>query len=254
MEAKMAKLLVVDDDVGSLAWMVPALESRGHVVRGFESASAALAALEAWRPDLIIADILMPEMDGLTFARLVRRHRGVPLMFLSIAKKEAEAVIAEAVGYVRKPTTADEIRAAVDRVLGRRSERNTIFVVDDDPAIRELYPAFLEPRFTVATAEHGVAALEVLSAQRVDLAIIDIHMPVMNGVELIRKIRATPALADLPVIVQTSDLTALGAPIWRDLHVSVRLDKADFLTWISRQIDEHVGITSAPRPRGSVPA
>src|SRR5262249_25827543 len=117
-ERTMARLLVIDDDANTLEWMIPALASRGHQVRGLSRATMAMSTIDEWAPDLIIADILMPEMDGLTFARATRRHRGVPVMFVSVAKKQAEAVIAGALGYVQKPATAAEVRAAVDRVLG----------------------------------------------------------------------------------------------------------------------------------------
>jgi CheY-like chemotaxis protein len=243
-----ARLLLVDDDTGTLGWMAPALESRGHVVRTFANALAALDALETWAPDLILADIVMAEMDGLTFARLARRYRGVPVMFISIASKQAEAVIAGAVGYVQKPASADEVRTAVDRILGRRAERNVILVVDDEAATRELYQAFLEPRFVVLGAENGLVALAMLAARHVDLAIVDVHMPVMNGVELIQRMRSRPDLVHLPVIVQTSDREALAAPVWRDLRVSQLIDKGDFLDWISRQIDDHV---AAHKPAGA---
>jgi CheY-like chemotaxis protein len=184
----------------------------------------------------------MPEMDGLTFARLAQRHPGVPLMFISIAKKQAEAILSGAVGYIQKPATVGEIREAVERVLGRGAQRNAILVVDDDADIRELYRSFLDPRFVVFEAEHGRRALELLKAEPVDLAIVDVHMPVMNGPELIRAIRADSALQQLPVIVQTSDRTALHAPVWRDLHVSQLVDKHDFLHWLNGQIDEHTQI------------
>jgi CheY-like chemotaxis protein len=237
----------VDDDHATLAWMIPALEARGHEVRGTSSATLALDELARWTPDLILADILMPEMDGLTFARVTRQHRGVPVMFVSIAKKQAEAVMAGAVGYVQKPATAAEVRAAVDRVLGRRADRNTLIIVDDEPEVREIYRQILEPRFDVLSAENGLAALEVLSRHHVDLAIVDVHMPVMNGVALIREMRSTPRLQALPVIVQTSDRSALTAPVWRDLHVSQLIDKTEFLDWLMHQIAEHVGV-AGPSP------
>jgi CheY-like chemotaxis protein len=65
-------------------------------------------------------------------------------------------------------------------------------------------------------------------------------MPVMNGMELIRAMRNDPVLQDLPVIVQTSDQTALKAPVWRDLNVSQLVDKMAFLSWLSEQIDVHL--------------
>ncbi len=236
----MAKLLLLDDDAATLAWMGPALELKGHEVRAFTRAIDALEALEEWTPDLIVADIVMTEMDGLEFARLTRRLHGVPLMFVSVASLRAEAVIAGAAGYVQKPATAAEVRAEVERVLGNGKERGTILVVDDDAAARWLFRSFLGTHFDVLEAEHGERALEILSSHRVDLAIVDVHMPVMGGAELIRRMRSIPSLERLPVIVQTGDRSALGAPVWRDLHVAHVIEKDDFVEWIANRIDAHL--------------
>jgi CheY-like chemotaxis protein len=236
----MAKLFIVEDDESTLTWMTAALEGMGHDVRGAIGGQAALDTIGSWHPDLIIADILMPEMDGLSFARLARRHHGVPLMFVSIARKQAEAVLVGAVAYVQKPATASEIRDAVTRVLGHPQTRNTILIVDDDDDVREIYRECLTPSFEIVEAPDGKAALDQLHHQAVDLAIVDVHMPVMNGTELIRAIRADPALEKLPVIVQTSDLTALRAPVWRDLHVTQLVEKGDFLRWLNTKIVDHV--------------
>jgi CheY-like chemotaxis protein len=224
--------------------MSAALSSVGHEVRDAGSVREAIETLKTWAPDLIVADIIMPEIDGLAFARMIHRHPNVPLMFISIAKKEGEAILAGAVGYVQKPVTAAEVRAAVERVLGRGSERNIILIVDDDPDIRWIYRTYLEPRFVLLEAAHGAAALDVLRSQPVSLAIVDVHMPIMNGVELIRAIRADPALRDLPVIVQTNDTTALRARVWVDLQVSQAVEKGHFLDWLRRHIDDHVAPSS----------
>lgn len=239
----MAKLLLLDDEEDALRWMSAALGGDRHEVRGFRTGREALVALETYTPDLIVADVLMPEMDGLDFARIARRYKRAPLIFVSIAKKEAEAVLVGAVGYVRKPATASEVRAAVERALGQSARRCLILVVDDEEDVRELYRSFLEPRFDVLTAKDGKEALDLLRAQPADLAIVDVHMPVMNGAELIRAMRKDPSLEKLPVIVQTSDRSALRAPIWGTLHVSEVLDKANFLHWF----DSHVGEMSGSR-------
>jgi CheY-like chemotaxis protein len=232
----MAKVLMLDDDQEALAWMSAALVGRGHDVRTFSSSRAALEALEAYAPDLLLSDILMPEIDGIAFARLARRHRSVPILFVSIAKKQAEAVIAGAAGYVQKPATAAEIRAAVERILGEGARKSTILTVDDDQDVLDLYAAFLEPRFEMVGAHDGREALAVLRARHVDLAIVDVHMPIMNGAELVRAIRADPALEALPVIVQTSDTNALHAPVWGSLRVSKVMDKRSFVDWFDAQV------------------
>ncbi len=239
----MAKLLVVDDDEGTLVWMTAALEGAGNVVRAVTSGRAALETAEAWTPELILADIMMPEMDGFAFTRLVQAHRHVPVMLVSALKKEAEAVLRGVAGYVQKPVTAAELRAAVDRVLGGAAV-GAILLVDDDPDIRGCYRLILEPRFTVLEAENGRAALAVLATREVALLVVDVHMPVMNGVELIRAIRDDPKLRALPVIVQTSDRAAASAPIWTDLHVEQTVMKNDFMQWLLTRIDDHIAAAS----------
>jgi CheY-like chemotaxis protein len=237
----MARLLLVDDDLGTLEWMSAALEASGHEVRTVQSGHLALEALGTWSPQLIITDLLMPEMDGLAFAHVVRRFRGTPLMFISVARREAEAVLSGALGYVRKPASAAEVRRAVEQVLGRGAARNTILVVDDDDIILDLYRTILEPRFQVLTAGDGRAALSMLEARAVDLMIADVHMPIMNGVDLIRAVRRDPRLRGLPVLVQTSDNSLIQAPVWVDLQVSQVLAKSEFMRWICAQIDNHTG-------------
>jgi CheY-like chemotaxis protein len=160
-------------------------------------------------------------------------------MLVSALKKEAEAILRGAAGYVQKPITARELRAAVDRVLGAASDV-AVLVVDDDPDIRLCYRMILEPRFRVLEAQDGRDALAVLSNETVALALVDVHMPVMNGVELIRAMRDDPKLRDLPVIVQTSDQAAVRAPVWTDLHVAQTVMKSDFMTWLLAQIDDHI--------------
>jgi CheY-like chemotaxis protein len=233
----MTKLLLLDNEAEALEWLTAALSEAGDEVRAYQSGREALGALDEWRPDLIIADVLMPEMDGFAFARLVRAHAGPPIMFISIAMKRAEAVLAGAVGYVQKPATANEVRTAVHEVLGHPQERSTILVVDDDEDARALFRQYLGSSFRLLEGQDGIEALERLEDHAVALIITDFHMPRMNGLELIRKLRADPRFERTPVIVQTSDRVALSSPVWGELDVAYRIEKADFLRWLRRNID-----------------
>jgi CheY-like chemotaxis protein len=234
------RILIVDDDELVLIALKELLKPHGYEVHTLTSGSEALRRLDQEGFDLFVLDIMMPEMDGLTFAKLVRRCVGTPVMFVSIAKQQAEAVLAGAVGYVQKPAMVREVRDAVERVLGKECSNNTILIVEDDQDVRDIYRSFLEPRFLVLDAADGRAALELLRTKPVDLVISDVHMPVMNGVELIRAMRADAALASLPVIVQTADQTAVSAPVWRDLSVAQVVSKTKFLRWLKERIDAHV--------------
>lgn len=81
----------------------------------------------------------------------------------------------------------------------------TILVVDDEPTLRKLMELHLKPHgYRVVLAGNGEEALEVLVAEKPDLAIIDVMMPDMNGFDLTRRIRADSRHAQIPVILLTA--------------------------------------------------
>lgn len=92
----------------------------------------------------------------------------------------------------------------------------TVLVVDDDATARRLYELTLAPHlpeFTIVLVEHGAAALEVLAAQPVEVLVTDLQMPVMDGFELLARVRERHA--NLGVIVLSNmdpDLVADSAP------------------------------------------
>ncbi|MDI3289857.1 response regulator [Polyangium sp. 15x6] len=238
----MAKLLIVDDDDETRLWMATALADVGHEVRMSPSGRDAVKVVSTWRPDLAIVDVLMSEMDGFAVNRVLRSH-GIPTMFVTVVKREAEAILQGVSGYVEKPVTAGELRAVVERVLGGATG-GAILLVEDDSFLRSVYRSVLEPKFQVLEAENGRDALSLLATHPVALVITDIHMPVMNGVELVRAIRSDARMRDLPVVVQSCDTSAVRSPIWSGLHVSRVMRKEDFIGWLIAQIEEQLSTLS----------
>jgi CheY-like chemotaxis protein len=81
----------------------------------------------------------------------------------------------------------------------------TILVVDDDPDIRETFETLLDMEgYRVRTAGDGRAALEALEKEPARLVLLDLMMPVMNGLETLARIRGSPRLSSIPVIVITA--------------------------------------------------
>jgi adenylate cyclase len=81
----------------------------------------------------------------------------------------------------------------------------TVLAVDDEPANLRLLDAHLSPRgYRVLTVSSGAEALALLETEDIDIALLDIVMPVMDGLELCRKIRSTPATEFLPVVMITA--------------------------------------------------
>ena len=83
-------------------------------------------------------------------------------------------------------------------------ENVRILVMDDDPIQCEFARVYLStPTASVETAENGEEGLQLLRAEKFDLAVVDLDMPVMNGFQVIRAIRNDPALRNLPIVIVT---------------------------------------------------
>ena len=79
-----------------------------------------------------------------------------------------------------------------------------ILVMDDDPIQCEFARVYLStPTAEVETAENGEDGLRLLKAEKFDLAVVDLDMPVMNGFQVIRSIRNDPELRNLPIVIVT---------------------------------------------------
>jgi CheY-like chemotaxis protein/AraC-like DNA-binding protein len=101
-------------------------------------------------------------------------------------------------------------------------ERPVVLVVDDDDGVREALHLVIDAEFEVVIATHGRAALGAVRAQRVDLVLLDILMPDVDGLEILQEIKALKP--DLPVIMMTAVKTV------RTTVAAMKLGAADYLT------------------------
>lgn len=79
--------------------------------------------------------------------------------------------------------------------------QHRILVIDDDETILELLSDALTPEYQVATAHDALEGVELLMSAHFDLLIVDLGMPVLNGVDLIQKIRANSPFEKIPILV-----------------------------------------------------
>src|SRR4051812_28118937 len=118
----MATILVVDDEAHIRDVVQYALSREGFEVETAEDGHAALEAIAARAFDLVVLDILMPELDGITVCRRVREHSRVPIIFLSSRAEEVDRILGLELGgddYVAKPFSPRELATRVKAVLRR---------------------------------------------------------------------------------------------------------------------------------------
>jgi DNA-binding response OmpR family regulator len=121
-------IIVVEDEPDIREIMLYNLRREGYEAEGFESGSEGLEAIRAKQPNLVILDLMLPGMDGLTVCQQVRAEAAIkatPIIIVSAKEEESDVVIGLGLGaddYVPKPFSPRELLARVKAVL-RRSQQ-----------------------------------------------------------------------------------------------------------------------------------
>ena len=122
--AKVPRVLVVDDELAILRFLRSALDTGEFSLHEAENGHAALAAATAVRPDIILLDLGLPDLDGVEVIRRIREWSQVPIIVLSVRDGEdnkVQALDAGADDYLVKPFSVGELQARI-RVSLRRSQ------------------------------------------------------------------------------------------------------------------------------------
>ncbi len=118
-------ILVVEDDPTLRETLVDALEVEGFRVVSAAVGRAALTRFRADQPDLVLLDLMLPELSGIEVCRIIRAESGVPIVMLTAKDSELDKVVGLELGaddYVTKPFSLRELSARI-RALFRRSEQ-----------------------------------------------------------------------------------------------------------------------------------
>jgi DNA-binding response OmpR family regulator len=156
----MANILVVEDEVDICNLLRSELEAEGHIVFQAFDGPAALVAVEANNPQLVILDWMLPGLDGLAVCRRIRQNHLVPIIMLTARNEEIDRILGLEVGaddYISKPFSIRELMARVRAILRR---------VDLDSRSPR---AISQPTNTPATVSNTVAQSESFSADPVPI-------------------------------------------------------------------------------------
>lgn len=123
-----------------------------------------------------------------------------------------------------------------------------VLVVDDSPTVRRMLEWSLKPLgCRTLQAGDGVEAFDLLKRQMVDLMIVDINMPRMDGIELIRTIRADEYLKGLPIVLLTTEKREEDMKMGLEAGANIFLNKPLEPVLLRRKVEGLLGIGGAAR-------
>ena len=181
------KLLLIDDDPNLILLVKDYLEFRGYEVMAAGNGREALEILNLHLPDMIICDVMMPEMDGYAFVNKIRqdsRTSSIPIMFLSAKGQSQDKIKGLTTGadiYMIKPFEPEELVAQVESSLkqaNRLLRHSNRFTLDESTRIQvpgnvELTPTELK---VVQLVAQGMANREIAAKLNVSQRTIESHV------------------------------------------------------------------------------
>jgi DNA-binding NtrC family response regulator len=209
-----AKVLVVDDDDKIRILLLDTLSALGYNTIGAKEGEEALALLEERKPDLVISDIKMPKLNGLSLLRNIKnKNPKIPVLMITgynFTFTRDQALESGADGFLVKPFRIGKIEELIQAVLGIKDDSSEekpyklkkILIVEDDEILRTMLCETLASLdYSPMGVEDGEKALSQMKTQNFDLVISDIRMPQMDGIALLKNIKEM--IPQLPVVLIT---------------------------------------------------
>ncbi|HEY9288627.1 MAG TPA: response regulator transcription factor [Candidatus Dormibacteraeota bacterium] len=129
------RILVVEDDGTIRDTLTFNLKKEGYAVTVAEDGTAALAQARSVRPDLVLLDLMLPELNGLEVCRILRQESDVPIIMLTAKDSEVDKVVGLQLGaddYITKPFSLRELFARMTAVMRRSEQRDVQPEIEED--------------------------------------------------------------------------------------------------------------------------
>ncbi|HVP91424.1 MAG TPA: response regulator transcription factor [Terriglobales bacterium] len=139
-----ALIAALDDEADILELLHVNLQKAGFRFEGFQDAEALYRFLQRDKPDLILLDLMLPDIDGLDVCRYLRKNEGlsrIPVIMLTARGEESDKVLGLGLGaddYVTKPFSVKELIARIQAVLRRHEQRDTVRQIALGPLVIDL--------------------------------------------------------------------------------------------------------------------
>ncbi|MCU1220682.1 MAG: sensory transduction histidine kinase [Candidatus Angelobacter sp.] len=208
-KSKQPIVLVVDDEAQDRELLASYLAPEGFRIVTAGSGDEAMSMAMDLRPDVITLDILMPTGSGWEMLYRLRNTpetSRIPIVVVSIVDQKQLGFSLGAAEYLVKPVSKEILLEALGRhIIADRNGSFTCLVIDDDQETLRLVSEVLNSVGCAPIAiDNGKSALEFLKEHKVDVILLDLLMPEMDGFEVLRRVKESPDLQNLPIVIMTA--------------------------------------------------
>lgn len=200
-------VLVVEDGREDAKSLAGPLAKEGYRVTTAAGGAEGLRLAREEKPKAIVLDVANPDFDGWTILRSLKTDvelSDIPVILVTVLGDRDMGFALGAAEHLTKPINPKELLRLLARV--RRPETAPdVLVVDDDQSTRDMLGRMLAKEgWRVREAANGAECLEQLASAVPAVMLLDLMMPEIDGFEVLRAIRQTPAWRDIPVVIVTS--------------------------------------------------
>jgi CheY-like chemotaxis protein len=202
---KKNRVLVVEDDYATSKLLSNYLNKWGYEPVIVNAGEQALKAIENEVFLAILMDIVLPDMNGFELLKTLRENKNTkhtPVIVCSIEAEQQKAFLMGAVEYFVKPINYNFL-VEVLTSYKLKKDSNILIVDDDVPTLNLMKETVVKSGFNAVAESHSLKVSDMIDNMSLDLAIVDLDMPGLNGYDLIKQIKSKPKFSKLPIIIYT---------------------------------------------------
>jgi CheY-like chemotaxis protein len=213
-------ILIVDDDLRFAGQLMKLCRAKDFKCLSAPDGEEGLKLATEYLPGAVLLDLHLPGIDGWSVLEELKRNpntRHIPVHILSVDEPGMEVLRTGALGYLRKPATKEELDAAIGRLedVFSRKLKELLIVEDDDDLRKSIIKLIGNGDVRADEARTGEEAAEKIKSKRYDCMILDLGLPDMDGLEVLKGLVAESATIP-PVIIYT------GRELSREQEIELR--------------------------------
>jgi signal transduction histidine kinase/DNA-binding response OmpR family regulator len=200
-------VLIIDDDINIHKDIENILKTSNYTVLHAFNGEEGLNLIRMHQPNVIILDIIMPVMDGLSMLNTLKSEPGlaeIPVILMCINSEEGLGFALGIVDHIRKPVDIKQLIEKINHIISD-TEGDSILIVDDDAYAREIMQRAVKKAGKKSiSVTNGKEAIEYLQQHIPPLILLDLLMPEMDGFTVMHLMQQNETWRTIPVIVITA--------------------------------------------------